>query len=114
MDPLRISGAWICVAGVLAVAHLLFALDEAVLLTWIVLWFTYGLAGLLFTHFVYTRRVRSWYRCGDIARRVATAGMTDHALTLAHHLSTTRDTFARVPGLFFPPLTGSEEGGEKV
>src|SRR3546814_18503284 len=71
MDPLRISGAWICVAGVLAVAHLLFAPAEAVLLTWIALWFSYGLAGPLFTHFVYNRRVRRWYRSGTQTGRAS-------------------------------------------
>src|SRR3546814_15548667 len=103
MDPLRISGAWICVAGVLAVAHLLFAPDEAVLLTWIALWFSYGLAGLLFTHFVYNRRVRRWYRSGYLARRVVIAGMDDHAVSLAHHLWPPRDASVRVPGLSRPP-----------
>src|SRR3546814_3883683 len=107
MDPLRISGAWICVAGVLAVAHLLFAPDEAVLLTWIALWFSYGLAGLLFTHFVYNRRVRRWYRSGDLARRVVIAGMDDHAVSLAHHLWLTRDESVRVLGLFCTPTEAS-------
>src|SRR3546814_2503907 len=57
-DPLRVSGAWGCVVGVLAIAHLLSTPGEAGLRTWIALWFTYGLAGLLFTHFLCNRWVR--------------------------------------------------------
>src|SRR3546814_17388699 len=65
------------------------------------------LAGLLFTHFVYNRRVRRWYRSGDLARRVVIAGMDDHAVSLAHHLWLTRDESVRVLGLFCTPTEAS-------
>src|SRR3546814_16876872 len=64
-DPLRVSGAWGCVVGVLAIANLLSTPAEAGLRTWIALWFSYGLAGLLFTHFLCTRWVRRWSRSVD-------------------------------------------------
>src|SRR3546814_11810644 len=71
-------------SGVLAIAHLLSTPGGAGLRTWIALWFTYGLAGLLFTHFLCNRRVRRWYRSGDLARRVVIVGMDDHAVPLSH------------------------------
>lgn len=101
--PLRISGAWVCVVSVLAAALLLSTPGGAGLGPWIALWFTYGLAGLLFTHFLYNRRVRHWYRRGDLARRVVIVGMNDHAVPLARHLWLTRDGSVRVLGLFCNP-----------
>jgi Undecaprenyl-phosphate glucose phosphotransferase len=102
-SPLRIFGSWVCVIGVLAVVQLLSTPDGTGLSTWIALWFTYGLAGLLFTHFLYNRRVRQWYRRGDLARRLVIAGMDDYAVPLARHLWLTRDESVRVLGLFCNP-----------
>jgi len=105
-DPagsLRISGSWVCVVGVLAAAQLVAMPGEAGLSIWIALWFTYGLAGLLFTHLLYNRWVRQWYRRGDLARRLVIVGMDDHAVALAHHLWLTHDDSVRVLGLFCNP-----------
>lgn len=108
MDPLRVSGAWVCVVGILAIAHQLsMPGSSAGARTWIALWFIYGLAGLLLTHFLYNRRVRRWYRRGDLARRIVIVGMEDHVVQLAHHLWLTRDESVRVLGLFCSPTGGT-------
>src|SRR3546814_3124647 len=102
-SPLRISVAWTCVAGVPAAAHLFNTPEGTGLSAWIALWFTSGLAGLLLTHFLYNRWLRSWYRRGALARRLFIAGMEDSAVPLAHHLCRTHDESVRVLGLFCPP-----------
>src|SRR3546814_13172695 len=81
-SPLRISVAWTCVAGVLAAAHLFNTPEGTGLSAWIALWFTYGLAGLLLTHFLYNRWLRSWSRRGPLARPLLLSGMAHRAVPL--------------------------------
>ena len=105
-----VTRRWVSTVVLLLVAAYLLRLSTSYARLWAAAWFVLGLAGFAFVRLAVAQRLRSWRRCGRLARIVAIVDLDGAGTVMARRLQSESAEEIRLLGVFAADQAAGEAG----